>query len=210
MSYIAYRVINPNNVDVVEIDGKKYFPKEIADNVPSFVRTFALFCLTIGTIGVLLIVEPNRKEQKKVEVASIGSEQAQGDEEQTESEVKIQRITMKDILDCLKDRIWWHLFICIFVGFMYCHFVMFSFKQIGLNHLSQADDFLNTSGRAAAFCNAAVRFVVAFLYVKTSFRTCVLIVMFIQVSSALTFIAAANRRVTFLPSLCYFFLTYGA
>ena len=52
-------IINPDNVDVIVIDGKKYFPREIADNVPRFIRTFALFCLTIGTLGVLMIRDPN-------------------------------------------------------------------------------------------------------------------------------------------------------
>ena len=201
-------IINPDNVDVIEIDGKKYFPKEIADNVPRFIRTFSLFCLTIGSLGVLLIREPHSPE-KEVQSASINSDVAQRAKEQPATEVKIPKITMKDFIECVKDRIWQHLFVSQFIGFMYCHFVMFSFKQIGLNHLEKADQFINTSGRIAAIFNAGVRFAIAFLYVKTSYRTCALTILFIQVTSALTFIWAADKKETYLPSLSYFFLTYG-
>ena len=98
-------IINPDNVDVIVIDGKKYFPKEIADNVPRFIRTFALFCLTIGTLGVLMIREPNTP-RNVAKTQSINFDVAERDKEQTATEVKIPRITLKDIIECLKDRIW--------------------------------------------------------------------------------------------------------
>jgi MFS family permease len=63
-SFIAQRIINPNDVDVVTVDGKKYFPQDVANQVPKFIRTFCIICLGLGLLGVCLIVEPLSEEEK--------------------------------------------------------------------------------------------------------------------------------------------------
>jgi MFS family permease len=65
-SFVSHRLINPENIDVVEVDGTKVFPQEIADRTPNFIRVFTAVCFVLGTFGVLLIVEPNPEPYQPV------------------------------------------------------------------------------------------------------------------------------------------------
>ncbi len=95
------------------------------------------------------------------------------------------------------------------IGYVYCHFVNFSFKKIGLNHLEKADRFINIIGSVAAVFNALARPLAALLFEKLSYRFVAYGIMAMQVISALTFIFAADNRITYGVSLCFYFITYG-
>lgn len=123
--------------------------------------------------------------------------------------LNVPKVVWADVVLCFKDIRFWHMYVTIGVGFVYCHFINFSFKKVGLKHLHQADQFINVAGSIGAIFNAASRFIVALLFQKTSYKVCAFTIMFIQVTSAVTFIALADNRATYTASLCYYFLTYG-
>lgn len=219
-SFAASRIINPSDVDVIKKDdGKKYFPEDIANNVPRFIRTFACICIAVGFAGILMILEPFTNE-KKVEKSDNGEpakekliEASNTETPQAKTEhvvqLNIPRLTWKDLKDNAKDKHFWYLFGCVFIGYTYCHFVNYSFKKIGLNHLEKADTFINRASSIAAIFNALARPIAALAFEKWGFLPCTLGIMAMQMLSALTFVWAADHRVTYTISLCFYFMTYG-
>ena len=225
-SVAASRIINPSDVDVVKIDGKNYFPKEIADNVPRFIRSFATICVSIGLFGIVLILEPfargNRASSanstvEQSDISDTNKEKLVYDTEgESEGEKPVQtlqpnipKLSMKDLVDNFQDKNFWCLSACMFIGYTYCHFVNYSFKKIGLDHLEKADAFINIAASIAAIFNALARPLVAFIFEKYGFLTCAFGIMVMQIISALTFVWAADHKVTYTISLCFYFMTYG-
>lgn len=121
----------------------------------------------------------------------------------------IRRVTFQDIKDCFTDIKFYHMYVAVVIGYIYCHFVNFSFKKIGLDHIERSDQFINIAGSIGAIFNAGARPLIAIIYEKTSYKVAALLIVFIEVTSALIFIPAANNKATFTASLSYYFLTYG-
>ena len=229
-SFVSHRLINPENIDVVEVDGTKVFPQEVADRTPNFIRTFAGICLVLGSIGVLLIVEPNPEPYQQLvsdEYRSIrklcsadnnisSSRDAHEQDprnrpsEAGKPESNIKRVTLADVKDTLQDPIYWHLFFCIFFGLMFVHFVNFSFKKIGLNHMRKADEFLNFAGSIASICNGVSRLVSSLSFQRFGFLPVVFTVMLLQIGCSIWFIFSTEDRLAFTVCLSISFFTYGS
>lgn len=60
MSFFAIYIINPNNIEEPKPEEgvPAYYPKSVADNVPTFILIFSVGFFFIGMLGVLMITEP--------------------------------------------------------------------------------------------------------------------------------------------------------
>lgn len=233
-SIIALKIINPDNESPVKGNEFFYFTAEVYNNVPSFMRTFGLICFAAGTIGILMIQEPyevgenmedymmEMSEDNKSYVLRLSRQNSPQAVEEAErakrlksiqirkGEYEIQPLRMTDFQVFFSDLDFRKMYIIVFVGFLYPNFMLFNFKQIGLERLSQPDQFLNIVGGVASIFNGGSRFVFGVVFQKYGFRVAAGIVMFISLTSAFTFLPLANQKATFAFSLCYFFNCYGA
>ena len=87
LSYLAFYLINPNNLKAdTKIPGRNdlIFGKEVAENVPYFLRVFSGVCFVIGMIGVALILDPLHENQtlfedsKEIELLDISDNGKKG------------------------------------------------------------------------------------------------------------------------------------
>ena len=62
---VSTYLVNPSSTNVNGIDG--LFPIEVADNLPTMVRTLVFCWVSIGAVGVALIF-PYKEEKKEHEV----------------------------------------------------------------------------------------------------------------------------------------------
>lgn len=58
-SFLALKIINPHNVKEQELpDGRKFFPDDVAKNLPHFLKVFSIMIFCLGFLGVFFIKEP--------------------------------------------------------------------------------------------------------------------------------------------------------
>ena len=119
-------------------------------------------------------------------------------------------MTLADVKETIRDPIFWHIFFSILVGLMYVHFVNFSFKKIGLNHLRKADEFLNFAGSVASIFNGVSRLVASLSFQRFGFAPVVFTVMLLQIGCSIWFVFAADDRLAFTVCLSVSFFTYGS
>ena len=61
MSYLAFYLVNPNNLKQdTKVPGQDelIFGKQVAENVPYFLRVFSCVCFLIGLIGIAMVLDP--------------------------------------------------------------------------------------------------------------------------------------------------------
>lgn len=219
---VSSKIVNPDNVDVIELDGHKYFPENVANNVPTFIRTFCVICLGAGLLGVGMILDPIPQEEAKIsekdgtiteEKSELKDNLIERDSVSQKQEpvvtIAVPKLTWQNFKEVIQNKFFWQAYFCMTIGYTYCHFVNFSFKKIGLNHLHKADRYINIIGSVAAVFNALARPLAALLFEKISYRFVAYSIMIMQIISALTFIYAADDKVTYGVSLCFYFVTYG-
>ena len=225
-SFISQRMINPDNIDVIEVDGQKYFPQDIADRTPNFIRTFACISFVLGTIGILMIIEPtvdddeghnDSKEEipqslERLEEQDLKEKIVENDvkPKKEKIQVNIRPVKFRDMIETFKDPIFWHVFFCIFIGLIYVHFISFSFKKIGLNHMKQADQFINIAGSIASFFNAGSRLVSGLSLQRYGFAPVAYAIMITQILCSVCFIKFADNKIGFTICLSLSLSTYGA
>lgn len=233
-SIIALNIVNPNNIAPVKNGEFSYFNADVYKNVPSFIRTFGVICFVAGSIGILMIQEPyemgdgmddfmmEMSEDNKSHVMRLSHQNSPKVDNHSnflkkmetlkirKGEYEIQPLKLRDIEVFFNDRDFRKMYIIVFVGFLYPNFMLFNFKQIGLDRLTKPDQFLNIAGSVASIFNGGSRLVLGLVFQKHGFRVAGGIVMFIQITSAFTFLPLSNQNWTFAISLCYFFICYGA
>ena len=65
LSFLALKIVNPDNEAPTIVDpndtNNKYFKKEITDRVPMLLLILAVIYFIIGTIGALMVWQPDKK-----------------------------------------------------------------------------------------------------------------------------------------------------
>ena len=235
-SFIVIKLMNPDNLEPVLEGDTRYFPQEVYRNVPTFLRTFGLVCFVAGLIGIALIWEPFEEEDLDEYALELSDHMSQvmrfsrfdatptkpienpADEPETplpqsnkikKGEYEINPLTSRDMLSFIKSSDFRKLYFVVFIGMLYPNFILFNFKQIGLERLQSPDKYLNIVGSIGSIFNGVSRIAIALIYQKYGFKVAALILIFIQFTSALTFLPMANNKFSFAISLFYFFNCYG-
>jgi hypothetical protein len=224
-SIIALKLINPHNLSVVS-DGKhSYFPPAVYQNVPKFFVVFGILCFVLGNIGLLLIWEPLPEEQeqpREFELVGLASQVSPADDVPREQKglltgekqsnykhYDIHHMNIEDVTAFFKDETFRQLYLITLIGYMYPHFILLNFKQIGLEKLTNADKFLNYMGGFSELFNAGSRLLLGIVFHHYGYNVAGSIIVFIEITSSLTFMWMAEHKATFGISLCYFFICYG-
>ena len=214
-SIIALKIINPDNVSPTKDGEFSYFGPEVYMNVPRFLRTFGVFCFCLGIVGILMIMEPIPEEEDNINMVELleGSPNSRTMERDSNYKLvahyEIHNVTWDDVRFFFYDSDFRKMYLLLFIGFLYPNFLIFNFKQIGLEKLSNPDRYLNYIGGVASLFNAGSRLVLGMVFQHVGIKAAVGTTIFITVTSAFTFLFLASNKVTYGLSLCYFYICYG-
>jgi MFS family permease len=165
-STISFCIVNPENVAPHE--GTDYFPEEVAERFPHFVRMLAVFYCVTGILGLAIIVEPfeNVKTSNEIEATNFTDlNLSQKNDQLLDTAEQLQAskqkedkgLTWQDIRACFQDQLFTQIVLLKVLTFVGVHFFMFSYKRIGLLYLPQADKALTIIGNMASCSNAISR-----------------------------------------------------
>lgn len=119
---------------------------------------------------------------------------------------EIKPVSWKDFA-VFKDRDFQYTFVTLIITYLYPQLGLFSFKSIGLDHLT--DSWIVTCGVFGSITNALIRVVIGMSYKRFGYAACAFFIMFVEISSCLILIPSTKNETFYLISLCWFFITYG-
>ena len=222
-SIIVLKIINPLDIPPVKYanDTYSYFTADVYNNYPRFLFVFGTICFVTGIIGILLILDPidddiDSSMREMVEVREERGSRGEGEQEVEKKQEKrgngefdIQMMRMDDMRYFYNSQDFRYMLCIIYIGFLYPNFVLFNYKQIGLDRLGNADQYLNYTSSVASLFNGGSRLVSGLIYQFRGFKISMTIMLFIIVTSSLSFIPLSYNKTTYSASLFYFFLCYG-
>jgi hypothetical protein len=198
---LAFYLINPKNLqqELVMVDGKEghFFPVEVAENVPKFLRWFGVACFLMGVTGVLLIFDPIEDEDLLLPGGSEGR-----------SKIVIKTESLKDGVMRYADPTFRKLTATMLFSYVYPHVMNFGFKSIGLLYLND-DSFVTLCGSMSAIVNAISRFAFGHYFVKFGFKTLMQTIIGLIIFNACTFVWFSHYHWTYLIAVMMFVVTYG-
>jgi Major Facilitator Superfamily len=230
-SYLALYTVNPGNIPPVEdpLTGKKYFPDEVADQFPYFLRLFGVVCFILGIGGTFLVWEPLSPEDElkgnEYEMALLDS-QLPKDLDHAELKTKreaieskrrkqlqnqisnIAQISLGEAKELFNQPDFRTLYLVMVIGFIFPHMMNFSFKSIGLAKLRD-DHYVTMVGSIGAIVNALSRLVVGLAFQNFGYRVVGLSILGISIVTSLLYLPCANNSFTYLIATILFEITYG-
>jgi hypothetical protein len=192
---------NPNNdpatVHVTNGATSYYlFDHNVADNIPSTLRYFALILGSIYLISVLLISEPNTEgEQITGSVASIGA-------------IKPGVPQCPDLKTAVQTVVFWQLLASMTFGLFYGVYILTVYKAFGQKYESD-DYYLSILGSVGIVFNAMGRFFLPASLDYVPFKLTYSISLITQIALGSTFCLIAEYRVLFAIWLCASFFASG-
>ena len=182
-NFVAAFVVNPDDVKAESIgDEGKYFPADIANNVPRMFLVLGL-CYSAVTIIALLLIKDRKLE------------------DQYESET----LTLKSSLSSVQFH---QIFFGTLLSGMAGLYAIASFKTIGLD-IGYGDSFLTVVGSLGTLCNSVSRLLWGFLIDKTSYKATYTIILFTQIGACMTFASVSEYQYLFLLWICIFTTCLG-
>ncbi len=112
-----------------------------------------------------------------------------------------------DDLKVFKNGYFLHLFFTLSITYLYPHFGLFSFKNIGLDKLS--DSWITTAGIFGSLMNASIRVIIGMGFKKWGYAPCAIFITFVQITSCIILVPSVNNKWAYLGSLVWFFITFG-
>lgn len=226
-SFLALKIVNPDDVKEIELpDGRKFFPADVANNVPFFLRVFSVMIFCLGMLGVMFIKEPidienleilsNGKSENTdksnlmltVGESSLGNELRQKNEPGIKfKKSKIRRMKCSD-LKIFKNKHFLNAYFIMLIEYLYPLFMLFVFKKIAFDY-GRSDLDVTVAGTIGALVNAVSRFFAGFLFQKRGYLFASMFIMSLEVLSSLTFIMAAKNEITFSLALSGSLGNYG-
>lgn len=235
-SFLALKLVNPDNVREIELpDGRKFFPEDVAKNVPFFLRTFAIMVFSLGVFGILFIKEPieiNESEEQQRSMASQTLLTATQSDDLSESVLKlnnsggigrigpnvkkgkirfkkskIEKMKWSD-LKIFKNKHFLNAYFIMLIEYLYPLFLLFAFKKIAFDY-GRSDEDVTIAGIIGALFNAISRFTAGFIFQKKGYFAASMVIMTLEVVSALTFVASTKNEIAFSASLSGFLSCYG-
>ena len=211
-SMIALMIVNPENKAPVKDGEFSYFQEDVFRNVPRFLRIFGTFCFVLGITGILLILEPLDEPENESE----GSGEIQPVDTAPprqkvayHKEYEISAITWEKAKEIITDNVFKYFYLIMFVGFLYPHYMLLNFKQIGLEKLPAADRFINIVGSIGLVINASARMIMGLIYQKYGAKAGAWTLIFILITSAFMFMPLSDTHLQFTIQLWYFEFGYG-
>jgi MFS family permease len=212
-SMIALMIVNPENKAPVKDGEFSYFQADVHQNVPRFLRIFGTFCFILGICGILLIIEPLDEEEgseiSAEDQQDAGSPRIQRIRVTYNKEYEISAITWDKAKSIITDTCFKHFYLIMFIGFLYPHYMLLNFKQIGLEKLPAADRFINIVGSIGLVINASARMVMGIIHQRYGAKPAAWTLIFIMISSAYMFIPLSDTHLLFTLQLWYFEFGYG-
>ena len=212
-SMIALMIVNPENKAPVKSGEFSYFQEDVFRNFPRFLRVFGTFCFILGMLGILLIIEPLDEEGSEVSIQDAAIPEGATDRPRTkiiyQKEYEISPMTWEKAKQIVSDSIFKYFYVIMFVGFLYPHYMLLNFKQIGLEKLPAADRFINIVGSIGLVINASARMIMGVIYQKYGAKLTAWILLFNMITSAFMFMQFSDTHISFSLQLWYFEFGYG-
>src|SRR3990167_8008944 len=230
-SYLALFTVNPRNIPPVEdpLTGKKYFPDEVADQFPYFLKLFGVVCFIVGIGGTFLVWEPLSPEDEikgnDYEMALLDSQmpkdldhaelksrretiEAQRRKQLQKQISNIAQISLGEAKELFNQPDFRTLYLVMVIGFIFPHMMNFSFKSIGLSKLKD-DHYVTMEESIGAIVNALSRLAVGLAYQKFCYRVVGFTILGISIVTSLLYLPSANNSFTYLIATIFFEVTYG-
>jgi MFS family permease len=187
------------------VDGKEghFFPVEVAENVPKFLRWFGVACFLVGVFGVLLIFDPIEDEDLLLGDGPDGVERVE-----RRSKIVIKTESLRDGVMRYADPTFRKVSVTMLFSYLYPHVMNFGFKSIGLLYLND-DSFVTKCGSMSAIVNAVSRFAFGHYFVKFGYKTLMQTIIGLIIINACTFVWFSHYHWTYLIAVLMFVLTYG-
>lgn len=230
-SYLALYTVNPDNIAPVEdpLTGKKYFPDEVANRFPYFLKLFGVVCFIVGMLGTFLVFEPLSPEDElkgnEYEMALLDSQlpkdldhadlkarreaiEAQRRKQLQKQISNIAQISLGEAKELFSQPDFRTLYLVMVIGFIFPHMMNFSFKSIGLAKLRD-DHYVTMVGSLGAIVNALSRLAVGLAFQKFGYRIVGLSILVISIVTSLLYLPCATNPVTYMIATIFFEVTYG-
>ena len=192
---------NPNNdqatVHVTNGATSYYlFDHNVADNIPSTLRYFALILGAIYAVSVLLISDPSTEGERITgSIASIGP-----------SSPGIPQCP--DMKTAFQTLSFWQLLALVTTGVTYGYYILIVFKAYGQKYESD-DYYLSVLGAIGILFNALGRFFLPASLDYVSFKCVFGLSLIAQIAFAASFDSIAEHRTLFAIWLCASFFASG-
>ena len=192
---------NPNNdqatVHVTNGATSYYlFDHNVADNIPSTLRYFALILGSIYAVSALLISDPSTEGERITgSIASIGP-------------IQTGFPQCPDMKTAVSTMVFWQLLAGMTLSLFYGVYILTVYKAFGQKYESD-DYYLSILGSVGIFFNALGRFFLPASLDYVSFKVTFSVSLAAQIVLGATFCSIAEHRVLFAVWLCASFFASG-
>lgn len=237
-SFLALWVINPDNKRPFLVDGEEVFEAGVVQNVPVFLRFFAILVLFLGVIGVFLIKDPISEEydgvlggeEMKSSILGVfekshlsdessditqnldNSDITQNLENKVDNKVNFGKTIVKKLtredFKIFKNKDFQKIYLTMLINFSYPLFVFFTYKKIALKN-GRSDREITTTGMISCLFNAFGRIISGVCLKKFGYKKVIFVLIFGQILSSLTFCLSTKFLGLYAVQICLFFFIFG-
>lgn len=215
-NYILLFSMNPNNMKAIEDPNTKdfYFPKEIAERLPSALRTLSYYFLVIMILGNFLQFEYKQEEnqQENSNKNPLLLRESNSKEITIETDrnalISNDEIPCTSLIQALKSKAFYLILMMTFFSIQNGYFMASNFKDYGFSKISD-DSFLTLVGSLSSVFNGGGRFFWGVLSDKFDFKKIYLMILVIQIADMATLRLISQEKSLYLIWVCVALLCEG-